>query len=399
MRTRMHGVTLMELMVVLMIVSVLLGLSFAGLQAWKRRAAAETCLAEVALRLREARNFAVSGSVGSIVDVDTIRSTLTSFSYVPVALVSLDRESAEASLRGVTTEPGRLGLAANLKTGEIVFANASALVGANGAALRFCLCMDAAPPERTVWTLVAGGEFLALQVTSNLALVVKAGPWTGTTRGRVVSPGRWHDVVLKWKRGGEQDEELVLEVDAVELRLAGPERTAPSDPGTSPFGPGIKLGPVNALLDEIELFALVESPEYGIPAEFVLVGPRARVCFAASGGLDLRRHDAPVAITIADAEEVEASIGKARTIVKAELQARGSARVWVELSGRIWSERLEPREEEAPPAGIAGEKQDAGPAAKAKTEAPKKEPAKTEAPKRTKPRKDSISEKEAADAK
>ena len=108
------GVTLIELLMVLAIVTSLLGLSFAGLQAWKRRSAAESCLAEVALRLREARNFAVSGSVGSVVDVNPDGGTLVSSSFVPVALLDFDGEEGGATRRGATVESGRLGNGANL---------------------------------------------------------------------------------------------------------------------------------------------------------------------------------------------------------------------------------------------------------------------------------------------
>ena len=346
------GVTLIELLVVLMIVSSLLGLSFAGLQAWQRRSAAEACLAEVGLRLREARNFAVSGSVGSVVDVNTDRSTLTSYSFVPAALLSFDGEAGGATLRGATTERGRLGNGANLSGGDIFFENASALVSPNGAAVRAWLCPLGAPPRGGAWTLCAAGEWLAVQVTPDLGLEVKLGPWTGTTRGRAVVPGRWHDVLVAWKRGAPA-EEIALRIDGVDVRIDGPERIAAHDPGIDPFGAGLTLGPLGALIDEVQVFALIESPEHEIPGEFVLVGPRTRVHFAPSGALDLRRHDEPVAITIADAAEVDAAVGGARTIVKSavEAPARGSARVWIELSGRIWSERLEPAEAAAPPAG------------------------------------------------
>ncbi|HNR99599.1 MAG TPA: hypothetical protein PKX48_08335 [Planctomycetota bacterium] len=344
--------TLIELLMVLAIVTSLLGLSFAGLQAWKRRSAAESCLAEVALRLREARNFAVSGSVGSVVDVNPDGGTLVSSSFVPVALLDFDGEEGGATRRGATVESGRLGNGANLSGGDILFENASALVGANGAAVRAWLCLLGAPPRGAAWTLCAAGEWLAVQVTPDLALTVRLGPWTGTTRGRAVAPGRWHDVLIAWQRG-PPDEEFALQIDGIDVRLDGPERLAVHDPGSDPFVAGLKLGPLGAVVDEVQVFARIESPEHGISDEFLLVGPRRRIHFAPSGMLDLRYHDQAVAITIAEAAEVEAALGGARTVVKSEIEApaRGSARVWVELSGRVWSERLRPVEEAAPSGG------------------------------------------------
>jgi len=89
-RKRVCGITLLELLIVLTIISILSGLGLAGYYSLKNRSMREASLVEASLKLRQARNYAVSGSVGSIVEVDPVEGVMRSWSYQPVWLLGFE---------------------------------------------------------------------------------------------------------------------------------------------------------------------------------------------------------------------------------------------------------------------------------------------------------------------
>ncbi len=350
------GFTLIELMVVLSIMSVLAGLSIAGFAAWKRRAMHDSCLAEVSLRLREARNFAIASAVRSVVAVDPARGSIQAWSFEPARRVSFEEGESGYSTRGeVPLVPGKLGQAADLAKGEVVMADLADLIGREGLALRVSVLLVGRPAaEGEPLTLFRGGSAFSCAVTPGLGLACQVGAWRGQTRGWVIVPGRWQELALT---ANAVSGELELAVDGIAATMGGGAaekgsgRPAPPPgvivtaipPGRELVPAGITFGPCPCLVDEITVLAAIAGREYGVPGEFAIVGAPQRIQFGPSGGLDRRFHDEPCQILIAPSFALEELASPGRTVVAGvpdiPIPPELLSRVHVELAGRVWAEK------------------------------------------------------------
>jgi prepilin-type N-terminal cleavage/methylation domain-containing protein len=376
---RVRGMTLLELMVVLAILGALFGLSLAGFYAWKRRAMHDACLAEVTLRLREARNLAISGAVGSVARVDPAQSTVQAWSFQTVALLGFET-AGTAQPRGgavrtegeVTAVNGRLGGGVNLSRGAVLVPHAGGFIGREGMALRLYVFLLGRPAaEDETWTIARSGNRFALDVVRDGGVAVRLGTWTMRTAGGVLVPRRWQELALTWRAAGG-DDAVAVTVDGCRARPCGPAPPPDLRPFTADAAgttirdadgilpEGFAFGPVAAFVDEIEVLAVVPGRSYGVPGEYSIVGRPQAVHFAPSGGLDLRHHDGPVTVFIAPSALIELQAGKGRTavagaILPEDLPAGRLSRVTVELSGRIRAEKAGSGEAGRPVARAGGE--------------------------------------------
>ena len=364
-----RGITLLELMVVLAIISTLMGMAMAGFTLWKRRSMYDACMTGVALVLREARNYAISAGLGSVVEVDTARSVMFAWSYRPVELLTFDSPGGSRyTPRGdVRPGPGRLGRGVDLAgDGVVALPDAGNYLGREGMAFRAFVLLKEAPRAATsAATLMAAGDVLALEVTPECGLRVRMGPHTAASRGMVLVPGRWHEVTCQWIVLSRLME-LTVTVDGVDVALRaaqGDDRAAEFEMPREPFASGVCFGPLPALLDEVQLFTALAGGEFAPPGEYALAGPPLRVHFAPTGGLDMRYHDAPAEILVVPSELLEETRVRGRTVVGSatavdDVPPEHVSRVRVEFSGRIWGERGEARPEAeaaaAPGAGGGG---------------------------------------------
>jgi len=362
--------TLLELLVVLGILGVLAGLSVVGLQSWKRRVLLETCLGDICLKLREVRNFALDGSVGGVVEVDPRDGVFRAWSFRRVALVSFDDGDKPLLSAGASRTAGRLGEGVDLSGGgKVSVPGAESFLGNNGFALRMFVLLSGRPPERSArWTLAAAEErSFDVTVNPDLSLTVSLGEWKGRTESGTMIPGRWQELTFSWIRLGPDDEVSLL-LDSLEVPLRNVEETGSGVPeidskrgwklrGKSPAFPRrLHFGPLGGYLDEILILTVVADPEFSLPGEFALVGPRGRIHFAPSGELDLRYHDEPAVIHVVPSLLLEELMHRGKTAVPGAVNVNlfppdEVSRVTVEVSGRIRFEKARKRRRAEPAAG------------------------------------------------
>lgn len=359
-----RGVTLLELLTVLVIISILTSLTLAGYYAWQRRTLREANFIEVELRLREARNFAIKGSVGSVAEIDPFLGEINTWSFRPVELLNFDTPSEAKPSGRVENQAGSgyIGACAFLDGGELKLPQTGHFIGRNGLAVRFHVKLAGAPDGSQDWVLFKGGDHLTVSVTANLALRIKLGKRAGHSRGMALVPGRWHAVTFKWITTGNT-EVVDLLVDNMSLRIQGEGRAAkasskdkstekdgkdeaaekaakkPAVDGSILFPQGLAFGPFRGLLDEAVVLSVVAGKPYSLSGEVFFAGKKQRIHFAPSGGLDRRYHDDPVAIPMAG--QVEELKQEGRTFVapvelERELIPVGPvSHIHVALSGRI----------------------------------------------------------------
>ncbi len=346
---RCLGMTLLELLVVLGIIAVLATLSVSGYLAWKRRAMLSACLTEVSLRLREARNFAISGAVPAVVYVDAAQNNIESYSFRPVVRVDFEKGGQAASLAAsgaVSLEEGRIGKGALLRSGSTVeLRSVGGFIGPEGFAVSLFL-LPARLPTRDdpQWYLLKGGEDFALSITPEGGFELRLGSWKGRTRGAVLVPGRWQEIRVIWRAVCGKTLRITWDGIPVSLRSESTRSFSrfpvPVDPGKAVLLPGgLTVGPLEGVVDEIVVYTVVAGKEYGIPGEFFIIGPSRTVHFAPSGCLDVRYHEKPVEISIAPSAYLEKE-PSGRTVAvgsssRVEVPPEMLSRVVVELSGRI----------------------------------------------------------------
>ncbi len=377
-----RGVTLIEMLVVLSIIITLSGLSLAGYYAWRNQTFKQSAFTEVALQLRVARNYAIKGAVGSVVEVDPYAGVLNSWSFRPVDRLSFEN-TGQLKKQGnveVDRNAGRLGAGARFAGGELLLPHAGGFVGRDGMAVRFYVNLRGRPSYDEDWVLFRGGKLLRVSLSAELSLTVMLGGYSASSRGRVLVPGKWHEVMLRWVSVGDADEielfvdgmalamrnraaeeSLLAEIKAEErekepeVQTDDPDSASEEDPDApkvvpSLFPEGFAFGPFHGDLDEAVLLTVIAGKEFGFSGDLYFVGKKQRIYFGPSGGLDLRYHDKPVAIGIAEKVQELKPLG--RTYVASEKETRevfpdGPVNyAHVEVTGRIWFERAELPEEE-----------------------------------------------------
>ncbi len=322
------GMTLLELMLVLFLLSILFGISlgfFATLDLGRRQVRGI-----VKNVLRSAQNTAIAARAPSRVRVDASSGVLVAEALQVVGTWHFeDRSLAGAfGLDGMAepelfVEDGYLGSCLSF-AGRIGFEasipvqNDPAFDFRDGFAIECAVC----------WQEVGGGRLLS--IGDACSLEIGGG---GEIRGRftaaseregrlsagssvvvqsppaAVTPARWTRVRLQYDR-----RELWLEIDGIEV--ASVEENAPVWRVAGPLVLSDARRPFPGSIDELVVSAIVAGEEARLPDSVRLVDAPALIHFAPGGGLDRDRHPEPVRLVLAfeDGERDVIAIGSYGTV-------------------------------------------------------------------------------------
>lgn len=359
------GFTLLELLVVIALLTLLAGLGAGAYQMARRNYSLSAAASHVEGLLQAARNTAVSGGMPVRVVVDAPARTFTAH-----ALENLGEWSFESD-RGPLGDPVRLegaryvsegyiGRAVDLGAGGYVDCGNSSRydvrAGLHAEARVYPArpLSDPAPadPRRgsrrtpTASTVLAKGEAYSLGITPDGALEGRIGDYRVRTAPRVVLPGRWTRVTLRF------DGEVSLLADGIRRPALAADGETPGrsrrrdSPKSIPLDDGpLTIGsPAHSFpgrIDEVRLRGLVEPLQYHLDPTFSVLGWKKEIHFDDRGHLDSRFHERPVRIVLHEGAAPTESPSRTRVA----MDFSKTFREWVRSRGPGGEERTEDGEE------------------------------------------------------
>ncbi|MGE3165109.1 MAG: LamG-like jellyroll fold domain-containing protein [Planctomycetota bacterium] len=337
---RCRGMSLIEILVVLAILTMILGLSVSAYQRLGRGYVLPAAASQVSSVIRAARNFSVSAGVPSKVFVDSSpeQPQIAAFGFKLVANWHFEDAGSEetedrpiepgAVLRGgrgdgasvvgrVFAAPGKVGRALYFEDGGAAVADHKVRYHSVGgmsleAWIRF-LPRDERP--EALYAVISKPGSYEVGVTGDQAVYLSLwGAWGGRqddeylarSVGGVVIVDRWTHVRATW-----DGLELQLEVDGIRHGLCpvGYERIAEEE---WPAPPARISGPDSYLsvsrpdrffmgfIDEVKVRAALEPRVFELPSGVQFLGPSQTIYFDARGSLDPLRHREAVVVRMTD---------------------------------------------------------------------------------------------------
>ncbi|HYG75386.1 MAG TPA: LamG-like jellyroll fold domain-containing protein [Planctomycetota bacterium] len=298
-----RGLSLMELLAVMLIISILLG--FSGAVYWRsaRSFKEQGAAAEVDVALRQAKNSALTANAPAYVEIDVKNNRIVPWVYKTVGLWHLeDRDSYgqssgpyhRAVMRGATLFPeGKIGKCARLKDGAYVDAGADPDFD----------CEDGGFLEayiRPTSYTFAGDHFIFskrnayfLKITTGGVLEGSAGKKPLKATSYRIVPGRWTKVAFAWDH---QSTRIMIDDGVVAI---GPGSIPPlSD---DPLLIGHESSSMEGLVDEVRVMSASPGNALHLGKTMSIqhnLAPWSAVYFAPDGNLDMRYHAGPATITL-----------------------------------------------------------------------------------------------------
>jgi len=297
------GITLLEMLAVLFILSMLMALSVAAYwrmgQSFKEQGAA----AQLDVALRQARNAAISANAPAWVELDTEARRIVPWVYRTVGFWHFEDRSDfgkttgayhGAIMHGGQLFPeGKVGKCARLQEGAYIELGADPDFD----------CEDGGYLEayvRPASYTFAGDNFIffkknaySLKVGNGGVLVGNAGSKTLQAPGYHIVPGRWTKVAFAWDRQTTR-----LLVDDCLIAVGPGSRPPLTD---YPLLIGHETASLDGLVDEARVMTAAAGNTLQLPRTFTIkhtAAPWSAVYFAADGSLDMRYHAGPLSVTL-----------------------------------------------------------------------------------------------------
>lgn len=299
---RSAGLTLMELLTVIAIMSLMLTLSAAAYVNASRAQKAKGAAADLDVILRQVKNSAVGANATACVDIDEKKHNFTPWVYRTVGFWHFeDRDSYgrstgayhEAVLRGAELFPeGKIGKCAKLNPRSCVDLGASPDYdfeegGYLEAYIRGSHEFSAEQyiffKEKAYFLKLGAGGFLA----------GNAGNHTLKSAYRVI-PGRWTKVAFAWDKHSTR----LLADDAI---VAVGDGSKPALSDNSLLIGHSDAGSFDGLVDEVRVMAVSVGKVLQLPESCTIkhnTSPWSAVYFGGDGSLDMRYHAGPVKISL-----------------------------------------------------------------------------------------------------
>jgi prepilin-type N-terminal cleavage/methylation domain-containing protein len=306
---RQRGVTLIELLTVIAILTALMGISAYTYIRMSRNYKEQGAAADLDIVLRQARNSAISGNSPAFVQIDPAKGRAVPWLYKTVGLWHLEEKASYGKTRGGMHDgmfrggeifpEGRIGKCARLRD------NAYIDIGSDP---DFDL-EDGGYLEAHIRPLTyqfTGDNFILSKQGSYALWIRQGGVLCGEAGGKRVeaknykiAPNRWTKVAMAW--------------DSTSLRLmiddglvgVGPGCKAPTT--QAPLLIGHESASLIGLVDEVRVMAATSGKEFTVPprTEIKLINnPWNAVYFAPDGTLDMRFHPGPVAISLTSGNKI-----------------------------------------------------------------------------------------------
>lgn len=297
---RTHGVTLLELMVVMSIIAILLGVGLAMMSASNKDMGLRAARSGVLGACRFARTAARNSRAPVSLRIDPEGKFLTTVIRRPMAAWHFEDDSLQGALghvakitNGKVADGGRVGKGVSFSDagGSIDCGNVQMYAKDQGLLVEIWYLPKLHKKDRVL--IQKGGEFgLAVSKYGYLQAFV------GVDAQRVaiamtdaaIPEGRWSKLALLWDGAAL----TILVNDHPLARKAGKATLAMSD---SPLEIGTKDMPLDGFVDEARVDALIEDSRMVLRDNLTVSGP-AEIRWDDSGALDPSVNAQPVTITI-----------------------------------------------------------------------------------------------------
>ena len=382
-RLRVEGITLLELLTVLAILSLLGGLSAAAFQAARRNYSLSATASQVETLLLQARNTAIRGGIPVRVIVDPSANTITAFAFESLGEWSFEDTNSEASvtlglfrdpaeMHGAEFDPdGHVGQCINLNGGFVDCGNVSRFdirVGlyveawirphestptesrrpTRGTRRRGRAKTPSTPESGGVAVILAKGRAFFLGTRPDGALEGGIGPYHGRTSPGVVVAGVWSKVAMRFEGDAIRLYADGVEHDVIPVGVPGLNRNRrPKPPPSIPLDPGaLTIGAstngFTGRVDEVRVRGMIEPKEYTLGPRQKILGWRKDIWFDGRGHLDARKHERPLRLLLYEEELRDVEPG--RTVVAIDFSK--TFEQWVEARGMKDNGEVSERSEE-----------------------------------------------------
>jgi prepilin-type N-terminal cleavage/methylation domain-containing protein len=332
---RSAGFTLVELLAVLVILSILGGLSAGAWSIARRNYALAASASHVEALFLQARNTALSAGIPVIVEIDPVAGTATAHAHEALGEWSFEGADGDvvrglqgdaARLVGARLVAGRAGSGVDISAGHVdcgtlprydvrlgLQVEAWVLLERTAPPPRRALPAggsklsrrdQAAAPDETAGLVVAKGKAFSLGVTADGAIEGAIGTHRDRTAPGVVLSGVWVKLALVFE-GGRLEllaDGMPRDAAPVGYETVAPEKR-PAPPALIPLDPapltiGAAKGSFSGRVDEVRVRGLIEPQEYALGARERFLGWRKVIHFDHRGHLDTRYHEKPVRVLL-----------------------------------------------------------------------------------------------------
>jgi len=297
------GMTLMELLAVVAIVSMMLGLSAIGYWRMSKSFREQGAASEIDVCIRQARNSAIAANAPAFVEIDPENRLVRPWAFRTVGLWHFEDRSSYGETRGPfhnarmagaeLFSDGKIGKCARLREGAYVDAgNDPDFDFEDGGYLEAYI--------RPGSLGFAGDNFIFFKKNAFQLKIGVGGVLVANTVGKTIQtknyrvvPGRWTKVALTWDR---QSTRILVDDGVVAVGPGG--KTPLSD---YPLLMGHDQASFTGLIDEVRFMTATAGNPIELPKSYGIshtAAPWNGIYFAGNGNLDLRYHAGPVSITL-----------------------------------------------------------------------------------------------------
>lgn len=326
-----HGLTMMELLAVIMIVSMMLG--FSGTVYWRmsRSFKEQGAAAELDVALRQVRNSAVTANAPAFVELDADNKRIVPWVYKTVGFWHFEDRSSygetsgpyhKGIMRGANLFPdGKVGKCAHLRDGAYIDAGSDPDFDLEDGGYLEAYIRPATLDFNSDNYIFFKKNSYSFRVGLRGVLMGNAGNKTLKAETYRVAPGRWTKVAFAWDR---QSTRILVDDGIVAV---GPGSKPPIT--NNPLLIGHETASLDGLVDEARVMSASSGNTVQLSQLYEIThnaAPWKAIYFAADGSLDMRYHAGPIGVTLTKEKRARSvNISMLGQISRTEVEKNGGA--------------------------------------------------------------------------
>lgn len=325
-----HGLTMIELLAVIMIVLMMLGFSGAVYWRMSRAFKEQGAAADLDVALRQVRNSAVTANAPAFVELDVENKRIVPWVYKTVGFWHFENRSSlgmtsgpyhMATMRGADLFPdGKVGKCALIHDGAHVDAGSDPDFDLeDGGYLEAYVRPKTLDFNGDNYIFFKKNSY-SLRIGLRGVLMGNAGNKTLKAETYHVVPGRWTKVAFAWDR---QSTRILVDDGIIAV---GPGSKPPIT--NNPLLIGHDTASMEGLIDEVRVLSASAGNTLQLSKFYEIThnaAPWSAIYFAADGSLDMRYHAGPIRVTLTqDHRARSVDVSMLGQITRAEMEKTGS---------------------------------------------------------------------------